>query len=60
MAHTPWLSNPDCDFSAGYGQKKLNLGDWRSEPPLPLEELFNEPTIRKRVGRLISEAAQRD
>ena len=56
----PLSSNPDCDFSAGYGNKELDLRDWRSQPPLPLEELFNDPATRRRVGKLISEAVQRD
>ena len=55
----PLSSNPDHDFSAGYGTKELELGDWRSEPPLPLKELFDDPVARKRVGKLISEAVQR-
>ena len=56
----PLSSNPDCDFSAGYGNTETEFGDWRSDPPLPLEQLFDDPTIRQRVGELISDAAQRD
>ena len=53
-------SNPDCDFSAGYRKKELDLGDWGSEPALPLKDLFNDPAIRQLVGKLISEAIHRD
>jgi hypothetical protein len=54
----PLSSNPDRDFSAGYGNKELNFGEWWFEPPLLLEDLFDDPAVRKRVGKLISEAAQ--
>ena len=33
---TPLSSNPDLDFSAGYGKKEFDLGDWQSEFPLSL------------------------
>ena len=36
------------------------MGDWRSQPPVALEELFNNPDIRQRVGKLISKAVQHD
>ena len=56
----PFSANPDSDFSAGYGNKELELGDWRSAPPLPMDEFFDNPAVRQRVGTLISEAVQRD
>ena len=55
-ASMPTLSsNPDRDFSAE--SKKLDFGDWRSEYAPTLEELFEDPDIRKRIGRLIAEQA---
>ena len=57
---TPLSSNPDLDFSAGYGKKEFDLGDWQSEFPLSLNELFADPAIRARVGKLIGKAVQRD
>ena len=56
----PLSTNPDCNFSAGFGNKEIDLGDWRSQPPVALEELFNNPEIRQRVGKLISKAVQHD
>ena len=57
---TPLSSNPDRDFSVGYGKNEFDLGDWRSEFPLSLDELFEDPAIRQRVGKLIGKAVQRD
>ena len=48
-------THPDRDFSAGRASKKLDFGDWRSEYAPTLEELFEDPDIRKRIGRLIAE-----
>ena len=54
------VNEPDCNFSAGFGNKEIDLGDWRSQPPIALEELFDNPDIRERVGKLISKSVQHD
>ena len=48
--------NPDRDGLAGHGQPKLDLDRLLAEPPLPLDELFDDSAIRDRVGRLIGNA----
>ena len=48
-------SNPDQDFSAGYG-KDPELENWRAYPPASFDELFVDQLIRERVGRLIARA----
>ncbi len=58
LATMPTLSsNPDRDLSADDASKKLGFGDWKSEHVPTLEELFEDPDIRKRIGRLIAEQA---
>jgi hypothetical protein len=49
-------SNPDQDFCAGY--EKVDC-DWRNEPPLPLDDLFRDPVVHERVGKLIANAMHR-
>ena len=34
----------------------FSLDRWRAEPPLPLDDLLNNPVIRERIGRLIGDA----
>ena len=52
-------TNPDQDFSAGYEKAQPDLDHWQDEPPLPLHDLFNDPAIRERVGKLIGNAMRR-
>ena len=52
-------TNPDRDFSAGYGKAEPDLDRWQAEPPLPLDDLFNDPVIRERIGQLIGSAMRR-
>jgi hypothetical protein len=49
-------TNPDRDFSAGHGQAEFALDPWMADPPATLDDLFNNPDIRARVGQLISNA----
>jgi hypothetical protein len=52
----PLLPNPDRDFSAGYSKAESDLGEWMAEPPATLDDLFNDPTVCTRVGKLIGNA----
>ena len=47
---------PDHDRSAGNGQPELDLDRLLAEPPLPLDDLFDDSAIRDRIGRLIGNA----
>ena len=49
----PLSSNPDRDCSAGYGKAEPELDRLMAEPPATLDDLFNDPVIRRRVGELI-------
>ena len=48
--------NPDRDFCAGYGKVEKDLYRLLSELPAKLEELFDNPVVSERVGRLIANA----
>ena len=41
----PFSANRHRDFSAGDVKKEWELGDWRSVPPLSLDDLFDDPAI---------------
>ena len=56
----PFSANRHRDFSAGDVKKEWELGDWRSVPPLSLDDLFDDPAIRQCVGKLIGKAVPRD
>lgn len=49
-------SNPDQDIRAGYEKIEPELEDWRDKPPLSLDDLFSNPAVQERVGRLIARA----
>jgi hypothetical protein len=49
-------TNPDRDFSAGYGKPDSDVGQWMATPPARLDDLFNDPDIRARVVKLIRNA----
>jgi hypothetical protein len=51
-------NNPDRDFSAGY-QKKDELANWQAEPPLPLDDFFDDPVVLERIGQLIANSIRR-
>ena len=52
-------TNPDQDFSVGYEKSAPELDDWREVPPLPLDDLFKDPVVRERIGKLIGSAMRR-
>ena len=56
MPHS--LQNPERELSAIKIDDSI-LGNLFAYPPLPLEELFDDPIVRKRIGELISLAANR-
>ena len=51
--------NPDRDFSAGYEKRDPEIDRLLAEPPLPLDEILDDPVIRERVGKLIGNAMRR-
>ena len=51
-------SNPDRDFSAGYGCTS-DIDRLMAEPPLPFDEILDDPVVRERVGKLIGGAMRR-
>ena len=55
----PLSTNPDRDFSAGYGEAEPEINQWMAKPAPTLDDLFNDPAIRKRVGELIADAMRR-
>ena len=48
-------SNPDRDFSAGYGNAS-DIDRLMADPPLPFDEILDDPMVRERVGKLIGDA----
>jgi len=50
-------SNPDRDFSAGYGSAS-DIDRLMADPPLLLTKL-DDPVVRERVGKLIGDAMRR-
>ena len=52
-------SNPDQDFGAGYEKIEPELENWRGIPPLSLDDLFRNPAVQERVGKLIARALRR-
>ena len=54
----PLSTNPDRDFSAGHGEAKPDLSQWMAGPPATLDDLFNDPATRERVGKLIGNAVR--
>ena len=51
--------NPDRDFSAGYEKRDPEIDRLLAEPPLPWDDILDDPVIRRRVGKLISDAMDR-
>ena len=51
-------SNPDRDFSAGYGDTS-DIDRLMADPPLPFDEILDDPIVRERVGKLIGDAMRR-
>jgi hypothetical protein len=47
---------PGRDSLAGNGQPELDLDRLLAEPPLPLDDLFDDSATRDRIGRLIGNA----
>jgi hypothetical protein len=54
----PSLENPERELSAIKLDESI-FGNLFAYPPLPLEELFDDPNVRKRIGELICLAANR-
>jgi hypothetical protein len=48
--------NPDRDFSAGYEKRDPEIDRLLAEPPLPWDDILDDPVIRQRVGKLIGDA----
>jgi hypothetical protein len=48
--------NPDRDFCAGYGRRDLEIEQAMAGPPLPWDDILDDPAIRNRVGKLIADA----
>jgi hypothetical protein len=53
----PLSTNPDRNFSAGYGEAKREIDQLMAEPSLPLD--IDDPAIRERIGKLIVDAMRR-
>ena len=51
--------NPDRDFSAGYEKCDSEVDRLLAEPPLPWDDILDDPAIRQRVGKLIGDAMRR-
>jgi hypothetical protein len=51
--------NPDRDFSAGYEKRDPEIDRLLAEPPLPWDDILDDPVIRRRVGKLIGDAMDR-
>ncbi len=51
--------NPDRDFSAGYEKHHSEIDRLLAEPPLPWDDILDDPVIRQRVGKLIGDAMRR-
>jgi hypothetical protein len=51
--------NPDRDFSAGYQKRNPEIDQLLAEPPLPWDDILDDPVIRERVGKLICNAMRR-
>jgi len=52
-------ANPDRDFSAGYEKRDPEIERLLAEPPLPWDDILDDPAIRERVGKLIGNAMRR-
>ena len=50
--------NPDRDFSAGYEKRDPEIDRLLAEPPLPWDDILDDPVIRE-VGKLIGTAMDR-
>ena len=48
--------NPDRDFSAGYEKRDPEIDLLLAEPPLPWDDILDDPVIRERVGKMIGNA----
>jgi hypothetical protein len=57
MARLP--ANPDLDFCAGYEKRDPDIDRLLAEPPLPLDDILDDPIVRERVGKLIGNAMRR-
>jgi hypothetical protein len=51
--------NPDRDFCAGYEKRDPEIERALSAPPLPWDDILDDPAIRTRVGKLIGDAVRR-
>ncbi len=51
--------NPDRNFSAGYEKRDPEIDRLLAEPPLPWDDILDDPVIRQRVGKLIGDAMDR-
>ena len=52
--------NPDRNFSTGDDKSGFDVRRLLvAEPPARLEDLFDSPTIRKHVGKLIADAVRK-
>jgi hypothetical protein len=52
-------ANPDRDFSAGYEKRDPEIERLLAAPPLPWDDILDDPAIRERVGKLIGNAMRR-
>jgi hypothetical protein len=52
--------NPDRDFCAGYGRRDPEIEQALAGPPLPWDDILDDPSIRDRVGKLIVDALRRN
>jgi hypothetical protein len=46
-------------FSAGYEKRDPEIDRLLAEPPLPWDDILDDPVIRQRVGKLIGTAMDR-
>jgi hypothetical protein len=49
----------DRDFSAGYEKRDPKIDRLLAEPPLPFDDILDDPLIRERIGKLIGNAMRR-
>jgi hypothetical protein len=52
-------SDPDQGFCADYEKVEPDLENWRDKPPLLLDDLFSNPAVQERIGKLIARAMRR-
>ena len=53
------LKNPDRNFSTDHDQDKLDLSRLMNDPPANPEDVFDNPTVREHIARLIVNAIRK-